>query len=369
MIFARPPACSGLDTTAQARLSFAICNFMKVFITGGAGFIGCNFAADHLKQGDHVTIFDNLSRPRTQFNLDWLKGQAASGQLNFVKGDVRDPEAIKQAVSDARPELIAHLAAQVAVTTSVTNPREDFDINAFGTFNVLEAARAQPNPPALIYASTNKVYGGMEDIKVELRGDRYEYADYPEGIDEHQPLDLHSPYGCSKGTGDQYVRDYARIYGLRTVVFRQSTIYGTRQFGVEDQGWLAHFIIAVVMGRQLSIYGDGKQVRDMLHVSDLVRAYNAAAQNMDSVAGQIFNVGGGAKNTISIWTETAPILERLNGKPIPVKQGDWRPGDQLVCVMNSAKAKAMLGWEPQVGLDEGITQLWNWVSSNKNLFK
>ncbi|MFZ1792944.1 MAG: SDR family NAD(P)-dependent oxidoreductase, partial [Anaerolineae bacterium] len=186
---------------------------MNIFITGGAGFIGCNFAADHLKKGDHVTIFDNLSRPRTQHNLDWLKAQAASGQLHFVKGDVRDPDAIKQAVTDAKPDLIAHLAAQVAVTTSVTNPREDFEINAFGTFNVLEAARAQQKPPALSYASTNKVYGGMEDIQVELRGNRYEYADHPEGIDEHQPLDLHSPYGCSKGTGDQYVRDYARIYG------------------------------------------------------------------------------------------------------------------------------------------------------------
>lgn len=349
---------------------------MNIFIIGGAGFIGSNLAAYHLEQGNAVTVFDNLSRPRTQFNLDWLRSLAtsastrgASGRLQVVRGDVREFGGLHQAIKEAKPDLVVHLAGQVAVTTSVKNPREDFEINAFGTFNVLEAVRNQDQPPALFYSSTNKVYGGMEDVVVEEEDTRYRYRDFPNGISEKQPLDFHSPYGCSKGTGDQYVHDYARIYGLKTVVFRQSTIYGTRQFGVEDQGWLAHFIIAIVTNRPISIYGNGKQVRDMLNVRDLIQAYMSAWNHLDVAAGQVFNVGGGIANTISIWTETAPILEALAGRAIPVTRGDWRPGDQPVFISDNTKAQTMLGWTPKVALKDGIKELWDWVVANRSLFE
>lgn len=341
---------------------------MRIFITGGAGFIGCNLAAHHLGNGNHVFVFDNLARPRTQYNLEWLQTQ---GDIHFSLGDVRAYDVLRDAMAQARPDLVVHLAAQVAVTTSVKDPREDFEINALGTFNVLEAARSLPNPPALIYASTNKVYGGMEEVGVVLddKLDRYRYRDFPNGIDEHQPIDFHSPYGCSKGAGDQYVRDYARIYGLRTVVFRQSTIYGPRQFGVEDQGWLAHFIIATVTGKPISIYGDGKQVRDMLHVTDLIAAYDAAWARIDQVKGEIFNIGGGANNTLTIWSETGPMLEQLAGHAIPVTYSDWRPGDQPVFISNNSKAQKMLDWSPKVDVHEGMHKLWRWVRDNKVLFE
>ncbi|MDW8396043.1 MAG: GDP-mannose 4,6-dehydratase [Anaerolineae bacterium] len=341
---------------------------MRIFITGGAGFIGCNLAAHYLKQGHVVTLFDNLSRPRTELNLRWLQEQAGAAQLCFVRGDIRDYPFLLEAVTQAQPELIVHLAAQVAVTTSVKNPREDFEINALGTFNVLEAARAQPNPPAVFYASTNKVYGGMEDVATVLDGTRYRYRDLPYGVSEVQPLDLHSPYGCSKGAGDQYVRDYARIYGLRTVVFRQSCIYGERQFGVEDQGWVAHFIIAAAFNRPITIYGDGKQVRDLLHVQDLIAAYEAAWARLDQVSGQVFNLGGGAENALSIWAEFGPMLEMLAGRPIPVRYADWRPGDQPVFISDNRKAERLLDWRPRISAQEGIRRLWAWVTSNPELF-
>ncbi|MEO6061824.1 MAG: GDP-mannose 4,6-dehydratase [Thermoflexales bacterium] len=344
---------------------------LRIFITGGAGFIGCNMAAHHLAKGRSVTLYDNMSRPRTEHNLEWLRHRAPRGNgadFRFIQGDTRNFDVLSDAVTEARPDLIVHLAAQVAVTTSVKNPREDFEINALGTFNVLEAARLQEQPPAVFYASTNKVYGGMEDVPVVPAGERYVYRDLPNGVTERQPLDFHSPYGCSKGAGDQYARDYSRIYGLKTVVFRQSAIYGPRQFGVEDQGWLAHFVIAAVTSRPISIFGDGKQVRDMLHVGDLIRAYELAWERIDTVSGEVFNMGGGAANTMSIWTECGPMLEALKGGPIEVRHSGWRPGDQLVCVMDSAKAATMLGWHPRIGLKEGIQQLWDWVSANRSLF-
>ena len=342
---------------------------MRVFITGGAGFVGCTLAQNRLDRGDVVTVFDNLSRPRTQHNLEWLQSLANSSRLHFVHDDVRNFEGLRDAVAAAQPDLIVHLAAQVAVTTSVRNPREDFEINALGTFNVLEAARAQSTPPAVFYASTNKVYGGMEDVVIVPGETRYAYQDFPNGIDENRPLDFHSPYGCSKGAGDQYVRDYARIYGMRTVVFRQSTIYGPRQFGVEDQGWLAHFIIATITGKPLTIYGDGKQVRDMLHVRDLISAYDHAWNSLEVAAGQVFNVGGGMANTISIWTETGPRLEKLAGRPIPVTYSEWRPGDQPVFISDNSKAARMLGWSPKVSLDEGVPEIWNWVAQHSDFFR
>jgi CDP-paratose 2-epimerase len=250
----------------------------------------------------------------------------------------------------------------------VFKPREDFEINALGTFNVLEAARSSHNNPVVIYSSTNKVYGGMDDVTVVEHLSRYGYADLPQGASETQPLDFHSPYGCSKGAGDQYVRDYFRIYDLPTIVFRQSCIYGTRQFGVEDQGWVAWFVIAAITGRPISIYGDGKQVRDILFVDDLLDAYDTALQNIKMAAGQVFNVGGGIDKTLSVWAEFCPILEKMVGHSLPVTMGDWRPGDQKVYVSDIRKAEKELGWKPRVGVQEGVQRLFDWVSANRSLF-
>ena len=336
-------------------------------ITGGAGFIGSNYAARCIKRGDQVVLFDNLSRSGANTNLQWLRDQFGVRSFEFIQGDVRDAQAIKNAAASA--DRIVHLAAQVAVTTSVTDPRPDFEINANGTFNVLEAARASGRNPGVLYASTNKVYGGMEDVKVVELPTRYDYADLPDGASELQPLDFHSPYGCSKGCGDQYVRDYHRIYGLPTVVFRQSCIYGTRQFGVEDQGWVAWFVIAAVTGRPITIYGDGKQVRDILFVEDLLNAYDAAFDHMGEAAGQIFNIGGGRQNTVAIWTEFAPMLERLLGHPLRVSHGEWRPGDQPVFISDIGKAARILGWQPKISAEEGIRRLFDWVSQNQELFQ
>ena len=339
---------------------------MKVFITGGAGFIGCNSAEHFLSQGHAVTVFDNLSRPGTEKNLAWLMGLDSAENLTFIQGDIRNYDAICNAIDGS--DVVLHLAGQVAVTTSVVNPREDFEINALGTFNVLEAVRTVCPSAIVINASTNKVYGGMESVRISEYADRYAYTDYHCGIPETFPLDFHSPYGCSKGAADQYALDYARIYGLKTVSLRQSCIYGQRQFGVEDQGWVAHFVIAVVKDRPISIFGDGKQVRDVLHVNDLIRAYEAAIDNIDTITGQAFNIGGGAANTLSIWTQFGPMLETLAQKPIPVERGDWRPGDQRVFVADIRKAREVLGWEPQISPREGIANLYNWVASNPTLF-
>lgn len=338
----------------------------KYLITGGAGFIGSNYARRLIQRNEQVTIFDNLSRAGAPRNIDWLKSQFGDDAFRLIVGDVRSADQIAEAAKDV--DVIVHLAGQVAVTTSVTNPREDFEANALGTFNALEAARLSGRDPIFIYASTNKVYGGMEDVKVVEEATRWRYAELEHGCPESQPIDFHSPYGCSKGAGDQYVRDYARIYGLRTVVFRQSCIYGPRQFGIEDQGWLAWMIIAAVTGRKITIYGDGKQVRDVLHVEDLLNAYDAAIEKIDAAKGQIYNMGGGARNVMSIWAEFGPMLERLLGKKIEVARADWRPGDQKVFYADTRKAKRELGWEPKIGLEQGIEMLFNWVKENRDLF-
>ena len=324
-----------------------------------------------------MTIFDNLSRPRTQHNLDWLRTITEAhpnATLNVLEGDVRDDSLLQHAVNMAQPELIVHLAAQVAVTTSVQNPREDFEINALGTFNVLETARNASMPlgslqPAVFYASTNKVYGGMHDLKTIEEPARYRYRDLPEGVGESQPLDFHSPYGCSKGTGDQYVRDYARIYGLRTVVFRQGSIYGAHQFGIEDQGWVAYFAIAAALNKPITIYGNGRQVRDLLDVRDLIAAYDAAWNHISTVSGHEFNIGGGMRNNISIWAEFGPLLEKLAGRKINVTYGDWRPGDQPIYVSDTSKAEELLGWKPTISVEHGVRELWEWVNANKGLFE
>ena len=336
-------------------------------VTGGAGFIGSNYVARLLGRGEQVTVYDNLSRAGGPRNIEWLRSTFGIDSFHLVIGDLRDAALLTATARQA--DVIVHLAGQVAVTTSVLHPRQDFADNALGTFNLLEAARLSGRNPVVIYASTNKVYGGMEDVPIVERERRYEYADQPFGMPETYPLDFHSPYGCSKGTGDQYVRDYARIYDLPTVVFRQSTIYGPRQFGIEDQGWMAWFMIAAILGRPISIYGNGKQIRDMLYVEDLINAYDAAIGRIEAVAGQVFNVGGGPANTISIWAEFGPALEEMMGREIPITRGDWRPGDQKVFVADIRKAALELGWQPQVNLLTGMRKLFDWVQQNRSLFE
>lgn len=338
----------------------------KILVTGGAGFIGANLMDRLLSRSEHAVAFDNLSRRGAVKNAEWLK-QKHGARFELIRGDVRDAAATQDAARDA--DVIYHLAAQVAVTTSVLDPRTDFEINALGTFNMLEAARLGKRNPIFVFASTNKVYGEMEEIPVVELATRYEYRDLKNGFSETQPLDFHSPYGCSKGAADQYVRDYQRIYGLPTVVLRQSAIYGQRQFGEEDQGWLAWFMIAAVMKKPISIYGDGKQVRDMLYVDDLLDLYDAARVKIDRAQGQAYNVGGGAKNTLSVWAEFGSMLEKLHEEKISVTYTDWRPGDQKVCVYDTSKAKRELGWEPSVNLEKGVGKLYDWVKENKKLFE
>ncbi len=338
----------------------------RVLITGGAGFIGINYASRLIERGDQVLIYDNLSRAGTPGNISWLRETYGEDSFQLLEKDIRDPEAITSAAEDV--DLILHLAAQVAVTTSVKSPREDFEINALGTLNVLEAARTSPARPAVLYASTNKVYGELEDLHVQEAETRYDFADHPGGVRETQNLDFHSPYGCSKGAGDQYVRDYHRIFDLPTVVFRQSCIYGPHQFGIEDQGWVAWFVIAAVTGKPITIYGNGKQVRDLLYVDDLLDAYDLAFQNIEKTAGQIYNIGGGRPNSISIWQEFRPILEEELGEKIPVSREGWRPGDQKVFYADIEKAEQDFNWAPKTDVKTGINQLFDWVRENRALF-
>ncbi len=338
---------------------------LKALVTGGAGFIGSNLTHRLVREGHQVVVYDNLSRPGTEKNVDWLRAEHGDA-WRLVQADVRDFESLCRAAADA--DVIYHLASQVAVTTSVLDPRHDFEVNALGTFNVLEAARLSGRRPIVLYASTNKVYGGMEEVAVVETENGYAYRDYPYGIPETFPLDFHSPYGNSKGCGDQYVRDYARIYGLPTVVFRQSCIYGPRQMGCEDQGWVAWFLIAAVTGRPITIYGDGKQVRDLLWVEDLLDLYQAAVRRIDVAGGQIYNVGGGPENSLAVWRELGPMLEGLAGHPIAVTYGDWRPGDQRIFVADIRKAARELGWRPKVGKVEGVRRLYEWVVAHQHLF-
>jgi CDP-paratose 2-epimerase len=336
----------------------------KILITGGAGFIGVNSARHFLSRGWQVSLLDNLSRRGTEDNLRWLQ---AAHTVDFHRADVRDAEAVTRVVAETRPDLVLHLAAQVAVTTSVANPREDFEINALGTFNVLEAVRQRAPEAFVINASTNKVYGKMHDVPVVERNGRYEYDTLTEGVSEAQPLDFHSPYGCSKGVADQYTIDYARIYGLDTVTLRQSCIYGTRQFGIEDQGWVAWFTIAAVLGKRITIYGDGKQIRDVLHVADLARAYEAAFLARDRVRGQALNIGGGPANTLSLL-ELLALIKDVLGIDVPRTYADWRPGDQPVFICNLAKAREFIGWSPTISVREGVTDLARWVDGHRSLF-
>lgn len=342
---------------------------MRTLITGGAGFIGINIAHKLLEKGESVVIVDNFSRTGTRANAAWLESLDLPGQLVVLALDLRtDWEKICNAIDEHMTDAVYHLAGQTAVTTSVTDPRADFENNALAAFNVLEAIRNSSQKPLIIYSSTNKVFGGMTDVKVSEGDKKYSYQDYPQGISEEHPLDFHSPYGCSKGAADQYVRDYGRIYGLKTVVFRQSCIYGPHQMGIEDQGWVAWFSIAAMLNKQITIYGNGKQVRDVLHVDDLANAYLSATDNIHNTAGQVFNIGGGPAYTMSLL-ELLEFLEEFFHKKIDPNFDDWRPGDQPVYISDISKAKETFGWEPKIQPYEGVKQLVAWVGENKDLFK
>jgi CDP-paratose 2-epimerase len=334
-------------------------------ITGGAGFIGSNLANRLMASGRKVRVLDNLSRPGVEQNLQWLRQQ--HGQLlEFVRADIRDATAVQQAVAGV--QQVFHFAAQVAVTTSLENPQEDFAINALGTLNVLEAARSRPVPPAVIMTSTNKVYGGLEDLALSVQGQRYLPVDAgitERGIGESRPLDFHSPYGCSKGSADQYMVDYARSFGMTTLVFRMSCIYGPRQFGTEDQGWVAHFILRALRGERITLYGDGMQVRDVLFVDDLVDAFLLGEQNAQRLKGRAFNMGGGPGNAISLQ-DLLDRIEELHGARPSVSFDDWRTGDQRYYVSDTQAFQRETGWKAKVGAQEGIGRLFDWLVARQD---
>jgi CDP-paratose 2-epimerase len=329
-------------------------------ITGGAGFIGTNLAHHLLSDRHPVVVLDNLARPGVEENLRWLRD--THGDLLRVEvADVRDAAAVRRAVAEAGQ--VFHFAAQVAVTTSLDDPLDDFEVNARGTLNLLEAIREHPLPPPMVFTSTNKVYGALEDIALQRRNRRYEPVDQAiaaRGVSESRPLDFHSPYGCSKGSADQYVLDYARSYGLPTIVFRMSCIYGPHQHGTEDQGWVAHFLIRAIEGRPITIYGDGRQVRDVLFVEDLVDALLLAQQHMPTDSGQAFNIGGGPANAVSLL-ELLDMIAELTDRPPAVRLDAWRPGDQRWYVSDTGKFARATGWRPSIPVREGLARLAAWL--------
>ena len=328
-------------------------------ITGGAGFLGANLADRLARSGERVLIFDSLARANVARNLTWLQ-QRHGDRIAVRMADVRNAEAVRQATRGA--SVVFHLAAQVAVTSSVEDPVADFEVNARGTLNVLEALRRRPDPPPLIFASTNKVYGKLfGGAQLRRNGRRYAPgAAVPRAVDETCPLDLFSPYGCSKGAADQYVLDYARVYGLPTVVFRMSCLYGPRQFGTEDQGWVAHFLISALAGRPITIYGDGRQVRDLLFVDDAIEAYLLARERIDWVGGRAFNLGGGPANACSLL-ELLDQFARLGIAPPPIGFAPWRPGDQLYYVSDTARFEGLTGWQARTPIADGLDRLHRWL--------
>jgi CDP-paratose 2-epimerase len=340
--------------------------FRSIVIFGGAGFIGSNWTERLLKTTDaKLHVFDNLSRQGTRHNLEHLQKVAGrTGRLQITVGDVRDAAMVSRVVKHATE--IYNFAAQVAVTTSLADPRLDFEVNLGGTFNILEAARLHGRKPYLLFTSTNKVYGNSGYGEARIEGSRYVAAGHS-GTNESQPLDFHSPYGCSKGAADQYVHDYARIYGLRSVVFRMSCIAGPRQFGSEDQGWVAHFLYSALEGKPVTIYGDGRQVRDILYVQDLLRAFEAAYANREHTAGQIYNIGGGQENTISLL-ELMDRMEELTGARTSYNFGATRAGDQLIYITDHGKFSRHTGWQPEVGLDGIVNGICKWYRGNHQLF-
>jgi len=346
---------------------------MKVFVTGGAGFIGSHVAEFYAQGQNEVVVFDNLSRGQllgrntsaSLYNWSYLKDKYSN--IKVIKGDVRNCEETLAAAQNV--DVIIHAAAQVAVTTSLIDPWTDLQINAMGTLNVLEAARQ--NDATLVFCSTNKVYGeNVNGIAVKEGAKFYSFDDekYKNGIPETFSIDMcgHSPYGCSKLAADLYAQDYAHTYGLRTGVFRMSCIYGVRQFGVEDQGWISWFIIATLTGKRITVFGDGKQVRDVLYITDLVKAYNAFINS--KMKNEVFNIGGGSKNTLSV-AQSLELLKNLTGKIPEISFADWRRADQKVYVSDISKAEKLLNWKPRVKPEEGVVKIVDWVSANLELFR
>ncbi len=333
-----------------------------LLVTGGAGFIGCNIADRLAGRGHQVRVFDNLTRPGVERNLAWLQARHGD-RIDAMIGDIRDEGAVQRACAGV--DAAFHLAAQVAVTTSFVDPVADFDINLRGAINLLEALRRQGRRTPVIFASTNKVYGDLADIKLRLQDDAYLPDDdtlRARGVDEHRPLEFHTPYGCSKGAADQYVLDYARSFHLPTCVLRMSCIYGPRQMGTEDQGWVAHFLIRALASQEISIYGDGRQVRDILHVSDVVDTYLAAWASIDTVAGRAFNIGGGPQNAVSL-RQLIGHVEQLVGRPVRLDFHDWRPGDQRYFVADPTAARLALGLGRPRDWRDGVADLAQWLGA------
>lgn len=339
---------------------------MKLLITGGCGFLGSNLAADAISNGDEIVIFDNLYRTSARENLSWLQTQ---GGLAFEHGDIRNSNDITSVVQTTNPDVIFHLAGQVAMTTSIANPRMDFEVNAMGTHNLLEAVRKYAPSAIVLYSSTNKVYGDLEHYRYEETDTRYRCVDQPNGFDETTQLDFQSPYGCSKGAADQYMIDYARIFGLKTVVFRHSSMYGARQFATFDQGWVGWFCQkAVETSRRrteetFTISGSGKQVRDVLHVQDIKRLYRTTINNIEKVKGHAFNIGGGIENSLSIL-ELLSLLEKLLNVNLKHTKIPVRKSDQRVFVADIDKAKYLLDWQPEVMASDGIKHMINWMTTD-----
>lgn len=334
-----------------------------IIIFGGAGFIGTNVADQYLTDGYKVRIFDNLSRPGVEENIKWLLNKHGSN-VDFIKNDIRNTEQVNAAVKGV--SAVFNFAAQVAVTTSLDDPIYDLEVNIRGTVNVLEALRRLNYPAPLLFTSTNKVYGGLADVKMVLNKTRY----YPlndiikaNGINESRPLDFHSPYGCSKGSADQYVLDYSRSYNMPVIVFRMSCIYGPHQFGNEDQGWVAHFLIQTIKEKPIVLYGDGKQVRDILNVEDLVRAFVLAQKNISKLSGNAYNIGGGVKNTVSL-VELLSYISELTGIKNKVTYSEWRTGDQKYYVSDISKFRKAAGWDVSVNVQTGVANLYRWLLNN-----
>lgn len=335
---------------------------MKLLITGGCGFLGSNLASEALRRNIDLIIFDNLSRLGSQSNLTWLKG---IGQFQFVHGDIRNQNDVINVIKEEKPDTVFHLAGQVAMTTSISNPRKDFEINTIGTHNLLEAIRTQQPYAHILYSSTNKVYGDLEQYNYKENETRYICEDYPKGFDENTPLDFHSPYGCSKGAADQYILDYSRIFDLKTTVFRHSSMYGGRQFATYDQGWVGWFCQKAVEKKQgstekFTISGSGKQVRDLLHADDIINLYFDSINNQSTVNGHAFNIGGGHGNSLSLL-ELFSLLEELLGIELQYDKLAPRESDQKVFIADMQKIQSCIGWTPKVSAREGVQRMLDWV--------
>jgi CDP-paratose 2-epimerase len=338
---------------------------MKLLITGGCGFVGSNLASHAIEQGFDVGVIDNLYRKGSEKNLEWLKKQ---GNVRFIKEDTNNFEGLSKVIRELKPDAVFHLAGQAAMTTSIANPRLDFETNALGSFNLLESVRQFSPDSAIIYSSTNKVYGDLEQYTYTETDTRYICNEYPRGFDETIPLEFRSPYGCSKGCADQYILDYARIFGLKTVVFRHSAMYGSRQFATYDQGWIGWFCQKAIEEKKgflkepFTISGNGKQVRDVLHAQDIVNVYFTTLENIEIAKGNFFNIGGGYDNSLSLL-ELFDFLRQKLGVKMEYRQIPVRESDQKVFIADITKAQKILGWKPQVNCQEGVLKMVEWTNN------